>query len=113
LILEAPFTSIPDVLEASFPFLDAKKVLSERYESIAKVPRIFAPMLIVHGTADRTIPIRMGREIAAAAAGACEMLEVPGAGHIDAPQRAGEIFYEKVDALIERAIAKKSAPRTF
>ncbi len=105
LVLEAPFTAIPDVVEETLPFLDARKILSERYDNLEKAPRLRAPALIVHGTADRTIPVSHGRALARAAGAGADLLEVEGAGHVGAPGRAGDLFYERVNALIDRAIA--------
>ncbi len=104
LILEAPFTSIPAVLQGAVPFLDARRVLSERYDNLAKAPRLEAPVLVVHGTRDRTIPHDHGKAVAAAIAAPCVFLSVEGAGHGDSPRVAGERFEAEVDRLIEGAL---------
>jgi hypothetical protein len=109
LVLEAPFTSIPEVVQTSLPFLDAKKVLDERYDNIGKAPRLALPLLVVHGTADRTIPFWMGRAVAAAAPEPKTFLEVPGAGHVDCWRVGGARYYEAVGALVDRALGRRVA----
>jgi pimeloyl-ACP methyl ester carboxylesterase len=44
------------------------------------------PMLIVHGTEDRVIPVEMGRRLAEVSGAA--YIEVPGAGHVDITDEA-------------------------
>lgn len=112
LILEAPFTSVPALLEARFPFLDGEDFFETRFDTLAKAPRLALPVLVVHGTADRTIPFSMGRAVAAAAPGA-ELLEVPGAGHTDCHKKGGARLHEAVDRFVARALARSGARRQF
>ena len=42
------------------------------------------PLLVIHGEADRLVPVRHGRRLAAAYGPAAETLFVPGAGHVQA-----------------------------
>jgi uncharacterized protein len=46
------------------------------------------PMLVVHGTADRWVPVAQARELAAAAGSPCRYVEVAGANHAFAWHRA-------------------------
>ena len=50
---------------------------------------IQVPTLIMHGTADRVVPVTHARWLAAAIDGA-NLLEVEGAGHISVMRRATE-----------------------
>jgi len=63
LILEAPYTSITDVAAAAFPFLPVRLLLKDRFASDARIQRVTAPLLIMHGTEDATVPITFGERL--------------------------------------------------
>ncbi len=63
LILEAPYTSITDVAAAAFPYLPVRLLLKDRFGSDARIQRVTAPLLIMHGTEDTTIPITFGERL--------------------------------------------------
>lgn len=82
LALEAPFSSIRDMAEAVYPFLPNRWVRT-RYDNVAKIPGIEMPLLIVHGTEDRTVPFSQGKRLFEAAREPKQFLAVDGAGHSD------------------------------
>lgn len=81
-VLEAPFTSMIDMAHRQYPFVPAERLLKDRFESLARMPRVTAPVLVLHGSDDRLIPPDMGRALAAAAPDGRFVL-VEGAGHND------------------------------
>jgi fermentation-respiration switch protein FrsA (DUF1100 family) len=85
LILEAPYTSVVDIGAQQFPFLPVRRIMTERYETSAVIGAARLPLLVVHGEADRVIPVAMGRAVFAAAALAApkRLVTLPGAGHND------------------------------
>ncbi|HKQ38137.1 MAG TPA: alpha/beta hydrolase [Verrucomicrobiae bacterium] len=52
LILQNTFSSIPDVGRELFPFLPVRLIGSIRYETVKKLPRIHAPVLVMHSHGD-------------------------------------------------------------
>ncbi len=82
-ILEAPFTSIPDAAAVHYPWLPVRGLIHDRYDSLSKIADIAAPLLIVHGELDRVVPIRLGRALFAKAEEPKAAAWVPGAGHND------------------------------
>lgn len=82
-ILEAPFSSIADVAAYHFPWLPVRWLVRDRFESAARIGQVRAPILILHGTADETIPIALGRRLFAAANEPKEIKEFTGGGHND------------------------------
>jgi fermentation-respiration switch protein FrsA (DUF1100 family) len=83
LVLEAPFTSIPDVAARHYWWTPARWVVRDRFESIRRIAAIDMPLLIVHGTRDRTVPVEFGKRLHAAAAEPKELVLLPEAGHAD------------------------------
>jgi fermentation-respiration switch protein FrsA (DUF1100 family) len=83
LILDAPYTSTVDVAELAYPYLPARWLMTDRYETLRHLRELKAPLLVVHGEKDTIIPIAMGRRVHAAASGPAEIVTFPQAGHSD------------------------------
>ena len=82
-ILEAPYTSTVDVGQAAYFFLPVGLLMKDRFPSIDLIAKIQAPLLLIHGEADRIIPTRFGRLLYQAARQLKEAHFIPGAGHND------------------------------
>src|SRR5262245_15075479 len=55
-ILRSPYTSMTDIGRHHYPFLPVGPLLRDRFESISKVSRIRAPLLVVAGRRDQIVP---------------------------------------------------------
>lgn len=62
-VLESPYTSTVDVAAARFPFVPASWLMSDRFESLARISQVHEPLLIMHGEADEVIPQSFGRRL--------------------------------------------------
>ncbi len=80
LVLVTPFTSLPEVAQSHFPWLPARWLTLDRFDSAAKAPGIAAPVLIVHGDRDEVIPYALGARLAPLFPHA-ELFTVPGGTH--------------------------------
>lgn len=67
-VLEAPYTTIPAVAQHHYFYVPAVLLVHDKYDSLSRIAGIKAPLLIVHGRRDRTVPIRFGETLYAAAA---------------------------------------------
>jgi fermentation-respiration switch protein FrsA (DUF1100 family) len=83
LILEAPYTSIADVAAAHFPFVPVRLLMRDPFHSDERIARVTAPLLIVHGAQDPTIPIGFGEKLFALAREPKQFVRIPGGGHDD------------------------------
>ena len=85
LILEAPFTSVPDMAEMHYPGSGALAAkFDNQWPSLKRAKQVDVPLLVLHGTNDELIPIEMGRQIyAAAPSREKSFLTVSGGGHTD------------------------------
>lgn len=87
LILESAFTSFTDVAhEAGFLARFLVLFNDERLASLEKIARVDAPLLMIHGSADRTIPMRLGQKLFAAANPPKQWLAIEGGDHSDLDQ---------------------------
>jgi uncharacterized protein len=82
LVLVTPFTSIPRLAGRFAPFRPASLIVTDRFDTLSKAPRITVPTLVVHGDADEVVPYDMGVAVARAIAGA-RLVTVPGGHHND------------------------------
>lgn len=86
-ILEAPFASACRLM-ARAALLPACRMPVQRWDNLADAAAVRAPVLVVHGTADRVIPLSEGRRLADAVAAAgrpARLAAVPGGHHGDLP----------------------------
>lgn len=99
LILISGFTRLSDVAAAKLPWVPARLLLRDRYDNRAKLGQIKAPILLLHGAADRLIPVAQARQLQAANP-AARLVIVPGFGHELAYQPAAQqIELEWLDRL--------------
>jgi abhydrolase domain-containing protein 17 len=98
-ILESAFTSAYRVMTrvGVLPF--------DRFPNHRMILDVRAPVLVVHGTRDRVIPLSHGEALFALAREPKQSLWVAGAGHNDLTQVAGETYYLSLirfASLVER-----------
>ena len=81
LMLQAPFTSTVDVASALYWFLPVRLLMKDQFRSDERIARVTAPVLILHGGLDGTIPIAYGERLAAMIAGPKRFVRFPAGGH--------------------------------
>jgi pimeloyl-ACP methyl ester carboxylesterase len=64
LVLLSPYTSIPDAAQAAFPFVPARWLVRDQFDSASKAARVKIPTLVVHGDADEVVPHALGAKLA-------------------------------------------------
>ena len=83
LILEAPYTSIADVAASAFPIFPVRLVLKDSFHSDQRIARVRAPLLMMHGARDPTIPITFGERLFALANEPKKFVRFEHGGHND------------------------------
>ena len=84
LLLITPFASLTGVARAHYFYLPVSRLLKDRYENLAKIPAITAPVLMLLAENDEIIPRRESDRLRRAFTGhPCETVTIPGAGHND------------------------------
>ena len=96
LIIESSFVSTYRVMVRwpLFPF--------DKFRSLAKLPRVHCPVLVIHGTDDRLIPLWHGQALYQQAHEPKQSYWVAGAGHNDLAAVAGEHYLRALKDFVRR-----------
>ena len=81
LIVESSFTTLADIARAVTSPLLPVFLLSQKFDSLAKVHELRMPVLFVHGAGDSYVPSRFSQELYQAAPEPKKLLLVDGATH--------------------------------
>lgn len=79
-ILESPFTSVAALAAEAYPWLPTDWLLRHRFENLARMPGIAAPVIVIASEGDRLTTAAQARRVAAAAPDARVVL-LPGGRH--------------------------------
>jgi fermentation-respiration switch protein FrsA (DUF1100 family) len=101
LVLESGFTSIADMGRRRFPALPVRALLQNRYDSVAKIGRVDAPVLIIHGDQDDIVPVEMATRLFEAASEPKRLLVMSGAGHNDVDLVGGSRYFAALRTFIQ------------
>ncbi|WP_066381855.1 MULTISPECIES: alpha/beta hydrolase [unclassified Anabaena] len=105
LIVEGTFTSIRDVIDYrnTFRLFPIDLILTQKFESIKKIPQLQMPILIIHGTGDSTIPSFMSQQLYAVAPEPKQLILVPGAEHNELAKVAGVKYLQWIESFVQQA----------
>ncbi len=81
LVLEAPFSSAVDVGAFRYPEFPVRDLMRDQFRSDLRIAKVTSPILIMHGTADKTVPYQFGKRLFDLAPQPKDMLTFPGDGH--------------------------------
>lgn len=81
LVLVKTFTSLPAAARWHYPFLPAHTLMSNRFDTLSKLPKLTCPVFIAHGTADRVVPFAHAEQLFAAANEPKRFLRLEGQDH--------------------------------
>ncbi|MDB9541031.1 lysophospholipase [Anabaenopsis tanganyikae CS-531] len=103
LIVESSFTSIRDMVDYRnlFWMFPVNLILTQRFESINKVPQLKIPVLFIHGMADTSVPSFMSQKLYHAAPEPKKLLLVPSAEHDNTAIVAGEEYLQWVMSFVQ------------
>ena len=88
-ILDSPYTSIADMAQRRYWYFPARYLIHDRFELLARIARINAPLLVMQGERDQVVPPAMGRAVFAAANEPKEFWSNPQADHFDVAEAGG------------------------
>jgi uncharacterized protein len=84
MVLVTPYDRLVDVGQRAMPLLPVKLLAKDRYDSLARVPAVRCPVLVLIATADTVVGADAGRRLGAAfPSGQARLIEIVGAHHND------------------------------
>ena len=103
LIVEASFTSMADMATLStyngwFP---VRWLLTQRFDSLAKVPQLSVPTLYLHGLADASVPVTMSEALHSATPSPADLWLVPEADHNDLLDWVEDEFARRIQSFLQ------------
>lgn len=80
-VLEAPMNSILEIAQGQYPFLPVRWLIKDPFLSSDHIAQLGAPLLVIHGSNDRLIPLASGQALFNAAQEPKSFHIVAGGGH--------------------------------
>ncbi|HVY57584.1 MAG TPA: alpha/beta hydrolase [Xanthobacteraceae bacterium] len=82
-VLEAPFTSAADVAASIYWYVPVRLLMADQFRSDQRIGRVKAPVLVLHGARDRTVPIGFGERLYGMITSPKRFVRFPEGGHSD------------------------------
>jgi len=82
-ILEAPFTSAVAVGEKRYWYMPVRLLMKDQFHSDERIGKVTAPLLILHGVKDQTVPFAEGEQLFALANKPKHIVKFLDGGHED------------------------------
>ena len=103
LVLASTFTSVPDLGAELYPVLPIRLLARIRYDTLARLPQIACPLLVIHSRSDDVIPFAHGRRLFEAAAQPKLFLEIDG-GHNEGFVFGRKDWVRQLDGFLQQAL---------
>lgn len=109
LVLEAPFDRAASVGAALYWWLPVRRLIRDRWDSLARIGGVRQPLLWLHGSDDAITPLALGRRLFEAAPGPKRAVIVEGGGHVEFLERT-EVMAELLAFVGETGAGGGSGP---
>ena len=105
LVVQSSFTHLKDAARFSIPSLPLHLLARRQFDSIDKIRRLSVPKLIIHGSADATLPVELAQSLYQAAREPKELYVVDGGGHNDLYRHGGLRYLLRLIRFRRRCLA--------
>ncbi len=104
LIAQSTFTSMTAAVRQNplFQMLPLELILTDKFDSITKVPQLTLPSLFIHGTDDVIVSSLMAEQLYAAAPEPKQLHLVPGAGHFGLYKPGKDSYLRAIATFLQR-----------
>lgn len=106
LIVESSFTSIRELIayRKKFGMFPVDLILTQRFESIEKLPNLKVPVLFIHDVEDLAVPSFMSQKLYAAAPEPKQLFLVPAAEHNNTAVVVGSEYLQLVESFVKQVL---------
>ena len=104
LIIESSFTKMLDIVneQGIYDLFPVGWILTHKFDSISKLPQVKMPVLLIHGTADQTVPSWMSEALYQVAPEPKQLLIVSGGDHSNVATVSGEEYLQTVSNFCQQ-----------
>ena len=104
LIIQSTFSSMVQAVQfgGQYNWVPVNWILTQRFDSMAKVPQLAAPVLYIHGLEDDTTAAVMSEQLYKASPPPKHLWLVPEAGHNNVADTAGPKYFTTVETFVEQ-----------
>jgi fermentation-respiration switch protein FrsA (DUF1100 family) len=102
LITESSFTSVAEMGKLAYPFLPVDWLLNQRFEALKKISRLKIPVLLIHGTWDKRVPVQMAQQLYAAAPQPKTLTLIEGGEHNNSGAVGWTEYRDAVTAFVKQ-----------
>ncbi len=111
LVLESTFNRMPDVAaSAGFWGRVAASATTLDFDSQSRITRIDAPITMLHGTADKTVPVALGRKLRDVAPAGTRWVEFAGGTHSRLHEEQPQLYQDTLTSILSGS--HKTRPAT-
>ncbi len=107
LITESTFISMKAMGEINYGYLPVGLLLNQRFESLKKISALKIPLLIIHGTWDKRVPVAMGKQLYAAAPEPKKLLLIEGGEHSNSSSVGWIEYRDALAGFVDKNIKKQ------
>ncbi len=105
-IVEATFTNMREIAATTAAkILPLDALLTQRFDTMAKIDKINSPLLITHGSNDSLIPVDMSRQLFAQAKEPKQLVIVDGASHHSVSSQGATQYQAAMQQLKKASVA--------
>ncbi len=108
-IIQSSFTSMAAIAQHR-PLLRLFPInwlLTQRFDSLSKVSQVRSPILFIHGTADRTVPVAMSQQLYQAASPPKQLHLIPGAEHVKIYRPGEDSYLKAIQQFVDQHLSAK------
>jgi pimeloyl-ACP methyl ester carboxylesterase len=102
LIIESSFTSTVEMGKLAYPFLPVDWLLDQRFDALKKISRLKIPVLLIHGTWDKRVPVQMAQQLYAAAPQPKTLTLIEGGEHNNSGAVGWTEYRDAVTAFVKQ-----------
>jgi fermentation-respiration switch protein FrsA (DUF1100 family) len=102
IVLRSPFTSFVSMARVHMPWVPARWLLRDRYDSIAVIDQVTSPLLVIAGDRDSIVPFEESEALYARARGPKRFVTIDGADHNDEALTDGPLVIDATDKWLSR-----------
>ena len=102
IVLRSPFTSFVSMARVHMPWVPARWLLRDRYDSIAAIDTLTSPVLVIAGDRDTIVPFEESEALYARAREPKRFVTIEGADHNDEALTDGPQIIDATDKWLSR-----------